>query len=317
MERVPDAYEQALMQAFTPRRQSLLALGLFAILTLLMTYPLVLHLGTHVRDHGDPLLNAWILAWNNRQTTRLDLGGWFEANIFHPQRDVLAYSEHLFPQALAALPVQILSGNPILAYNFVLLLSFLTSAFGMFLLARKLTGHFLGSVAAGFLFAFSPFMLFHLFHLQVITAGGIPLAFLFLLRFFESRRWKDILFFSLFFILQSLANGYYALYLVVMAGLFLLVMAFVRGRVREPRFWAQMSVFVLLAAVCLGPFIHRYDRVRSDRGLDRGIGGARLTSYLAAPPYNILYGRITSKYYVPERGLFPGAAAFVLAAAGA
>ncbi|OGD30342.1 MAG: hypothetical protein A2Y56_08985 [Candidatus Aminicenantes bacterium RBG_13_63_10] len=298
------------------RLQAYLALGLFLLLALLMTYPLVLHLGTHVRDHGDPLLNAWILAWNNRQMVRLDVGGWFEANIYHPYRNTLAYSEHLFPQALAALPVQLLSGNPILAYNVVLIFGFVTSAFGMFLLARRLTGHFLGSVAAGFIFAFSPFMIAHLFHLQVITAGGIPLVFLFLINFFDQGRWKDLFLFSLFFVLQSLANGYYALYLSIMAGLFILIMTLVRRKWREARFWSQMAVFALLAALCLGPFLYRYAQVKSLLGLQRGIGGARFTSYLATSPLNVIYGRVTSKFHIPEGELFPGAVVVLLAAAG-
>ncbi|MBN2198687.1 MAG: discoidin domain-containing protein [Candidatus Aminicenantes bacterium] len=305
------------MISFSPRRQSLLALGLFLFLTLLMTYPLVLHMGTHVRDRGDPLLNAWILAWNNRQTVRMDLDGWFEANIYHPHHDTLAFSEHLFPQAIAALPVQLLSGNPILAYNVVLMLGFLTSAFGMFLLARRLTGHFLGSLTAGFIYAFSPFMIAHLFQLQVVTAGGIPLVFLFLIRFFDHAKWKDLFLFSLFFILQSLANGYYALYLSVMTGLFLIIMIFVRGKWKEARFWSQMAVFVLSAAACLAPFLYRYARVDSVLGLERGISGARLTSYLATSPLNVLYGRLTARFHIPEGELFPGVVAVLLAAVGA
>jgi len=305
------------MPSFSPRRQSFLALGLFLLLTLLMTYPLVLHMGTHVRDHGDPLLNAWILAWNNRQTVRLDLGGWFEANIYHPHHDTLAYSEHLFPQGIAALPVRLLSGNPILAYNVVLLLGFVTSAFGMFLLARRLTGHFLGSASAGFIYAFSPFMIAHLFQLQVVTAGGIPLVFLFLIRLFDHGKWKDLFLFSLFFILQSLANGYYALYLSVMTGLFLLIMIFVRGKWKQARFWSQIAVFVLLAAACLGPFLYRYARVNSMLGLERGISGARLTSYLATSPLNVLYGRLTAKFHIPEGELFPGVVVVLLAVVGA
>ncbi len=35
----------------------------YVVLTVLLTYPLVLHLPTYVADTGDPLLNTWALAW--------------------------------------------------------------------------------------------------------------------------------------------------------------------------------------------------------------------------------------------------------------
>jgi hypothetical protein len=45
-------------------RRHLAVLVILAVITLVMTYPLVLHLGSSARDPGDPLLNAWILAWD-------------------------------------------------------------------------------------------------------------------------------------------------------------------------------------------------------------------------------------------------------------
>jgi hypothetical protein len=52
-----------------PRRRSclkvILAFCLFFSMTTLKTYPLILHLSTHIPDNpGDPLLNVWIMAWD-------------------------------------------------------------------------------------------------------------------------------------------------------------------------------------------------------------------------------------------------------------
>ncbi|HEX9902031.1 MAG TPA: discoidin domain-containing protein [Acidobacteriota bacterium] len=299
------------------RRHTLMVLGLFIILTLAMTYPLVLHLGSSVRDPGDPLLNTWILAWNNRQMAGFHLAGWFDANIYYPNQNTLAYSEHLFSQALVSLPVNLLTGNPILAYNLVLLFGFVTSGLGMYLLARRLSGHVLGSLAAGIIFAFSPFMMAHLPHLQVITAGGIPLTFLFLIRFFDSGRWKDLLLFTLFYVLQALANGYYALFLTILAGLFIMVMTVTGRKWREGRFWLQMAVFAVVALAALSPFLYHYAQVRNTLGLERGIGAyARATSFLATSPQNVFYGRLTNRFLQSEGELFPGVAAFILAMVG-
>jgi hypothetical protein len=183
-----------------PKRADLLVTALFLALTLIMTYPLALHLGSGVRDLGDPLLNSWILAWDVKQITRLAISGFFDANIFFPNHRTLAYSEHLFTEALVALPVRVLSENPILAHNFVLLFAFITSALGMYALATHLTRCRVCGFVAGLIYAFSHFMFSHFVHIQVVMAGGIPLTFLFLHRFFETSRTRYACLFAVFFL---------------------------------------------------------------------------------------------------------------------
>jgi hypothetical protein len=302
----------------TSLKRNAAVIGVFLLLTLLMTYPLILHMGTSVRDPGDPLLNAWILSWDIEQILHFNAAGFFEANIFYPQTKTLAYSEFLLPQALVALPAKLISGNPILGHNFALMFAFLTTGLGMYALARFLTGKTLASIAAGFIFAFSPFMISHLYQVQVLTAGGIPLAFLFLHKFFASDRLKDIMLFSLFFILQSLANGYYALYLVVFAGLYILIYAFVQKKYRSVHFWLRLALAAVVILICLGPFFYQYYSVQQEMGFSRDIQcPAGLTSYLATTSINNLYGRMTAPFMQTERALFPGVVPFILACIGA
>lgn len=296
------------------RKANLLALILFASLTLIMTYPTVFHMGTHVKDLGDPLLNTWIMAWNAKKILSLDVHDYFNANIFYPHKRTLAYSEHLFPQALAALPILLLSKNPIFAYNFVLLFSFLTSGFGMFLLARYLSKSTSGAFVAGIIYAFSPFMIAHLGHLQIITAGGIPLAFLFLHKFFKYESTRHLLLFTLFFLLQVLANGYYALYLSLFAGLYILLYIITENKYRDWRFWIRIAVFICVVLAVAGPFFRQYHLVRKEMGFVREIGmSANLTSFLATSPLNRIYGSLTLRFLKPEGELFPGFVAFMLA----
>ncbi|MGD8398442.1 MAG: hypothetical protein PVG11_06260, partial [Anaerolineae bacterium] len=74
------------------RQKTLSALFLFAILSLVLTYPLPLHLADAVEDRQDALLNVWITAWDGHQLVADPLH-LFEANIFHPYPRTLAYSE--------------------------------------------------------------------------------------------------------------------------------------------------------------------------------------------------------------------------------
>jgi hypothetical protein len=116
--------------------------GLYLAITLVMTWPLAQGLTRDVpSDLGDPILNMWILGWHAHQFQRLlagdfgVIGTYWDANIFHPHPLTLAYSEHLFPQALQAMPIYALTGNLILGYNLVFLSTFVLSGLGAYLRA--------------------------------------------------------------------------------------------------------------------------------------------------------------------------------------
>lgn len=291
---------------------------LFAVITVVATWPQVMHLGDSVRDPGDPLFNSWVLAWNARKLGRGEIADLFDANIFYPHRRTLAYSEHLFPQSLVAAPVIWASGNPVLAYNLILLLSFLSSGLAMFALARHLTGSTLPAILAGMIFAFCPFMFDHLSHVQVLGAAGIPLSFLFLDRFLEHRYRRDALLFAAVFTAQILANGYYALFLSLAVGVFLLIEMPRRRLLRDARVWRGLVLAGLLIGAAAAPFFRQYVLMKQDMGFTRWVmSDTTLGSYLAAPRINRLYGSLTAPLRAAEGQLFPGVTVMLLAAAGA
>ena len=95
----------------------------FLLAAVLTTYPLCLHLAEAVPgDIGDPLLNAWILAWD-AHALLADPLHLFDANIFFPEGNTLAYSEHLLGSALVGAPWMAASNNPLLMLNAIVLLS--------------------------------------------------------------------------------------------------------------------------------------------------------------------------------------------------
>lgn len=299
------------------KKANLISLILFTVLALFMTYPLIFNMGSAVKDVGDPLLNTWIIAWNVQKITTLDFPDIFNGNIFYPHKRTIAFSEFLLTQSLVALPILLASQNPIFAKNFVLLFSFITSGLGMYFLARYLTKNVLGGITAGIIYAFSPFMIDHLSHLQILTAGGMPLALLFLHKFFKSTHYKHLFLFALFFLLQTLANGYYGLYLSLFAGLYILFYLVLGKKFTDGRFWLKMTIFLIIVLTVLGPVILQYLTVRKEMGFIRGIGSySNLTSFLATSPQNRIYGDITSRFVRAEGQLFPGIFAFLLAIIG-
>lgn len=282
-----------------------------------MTYPLCRHMTTHVHEAGDTLLNTWIVARNVEKLAAGDLGNFFETTMFYPHRRTLAYSELLLTQSVIAIPVYVLSANPLLTYNVLFLLAFATSGLGMYFLAAHLTRHRPAAVVAGLIYAFSPFMFGQLTHLQSLTAGGIPLALLFLHRFLEHLRIRDVLLFTLFYILQVLACGYYAVFLSLFAGLFVAYYAIARRLVSRPRFWLCMALSGAIALLAIAPLFYPYIALRRETGFVRSIDvWATTRDLFKTAPFNRLYGKLTQDRWVNEALVFPGFVALVLAVFG-
>ncbi|MBU2516115.1 MAG: hypothetical protein KKB57_00910, partial [Proteobacteria bacterium] len=191
-----------------------LALALFAVyaaLALLWLSPLSLNLAGHLYDPGDSMINSWALAWDWRALTTAPLE-LFNANLFYPARNSLAFTEHLLVPALLAAPVLAASHNPILAHNLVLLLTFPLSGLGVYLLCRRLGAGFWAAALAGFFFAFCPYRTLQVSRLQIEAVMWAPYALLFLHRWLAGGAWRDLGGLLLFYVLQALSCGYWALY---------------------------------------------------------------------------------------------------------
>jgi hypothetical protein len=126
---------------------------------------------------GDPRLAIWILGWNNHVV--LDgAPSLFDANMFHPEPNALALTEHLFGISLFTLPVYAISRNPVLAYNIVWLLSFFLSALSIHVLVWRLLRDHTAALVAGLVYAFCFFKMQHGHaHLQIIWSFWIPLTY--------------------------------------------------------------------------------------------------------------------------------------------
>jgi hypothetical protein len=150
------------------------ALG-YSLITALLFRNLLPVLTTDLySDIGDPLLNCAVLAWNATHVPLTD--GWWNFPSFAPLSGVTAFTEHLLGAYPVASPVIWTTGNPVLAYNVVLLLCFPLNGIATFALVRELTGSAIAAFVAGLAFAFAPFHAEHLSHVQTLMAFGMPLA---------------------------------------------------------------------------------------------------------------------------------------------
>ena len=107
---------------------------------------------------------------------------------------------------------------PVLVHNLLLLGAIVSSAVGMFVLARHLTGSAGAGVVAGMVFAFVPYRFEHYMHMELQWTMWMPWAFWALHRTFETRSWKFGLLTGLFVSLQMLSSIYYGVFLAMLLG---------------------------------------------------------------------------------------------------
>jgi hypothetical protein len=294
------------------------ATALYALLTLVFTWPLARGIAHDIPgDYGDPLLNAWILAWGATHFGR----GWWNANIFSPQPLALAYSEHLAPQAASVLPVYWVSGNPILCYNLVWLATFVLSGLGMFLLARDLTGDPSVSVVAGLAYAFAPYRIASLPHLQVLSSAWMPFVLLGFRRYFATRSVRPLAIAAAAWLLQNLSCGYYLLFFTPVTTLYIVWELTTRRLWSNARVMASVAIACAAVVVATVPFLLPYLELRHLGFNPRSLTETRKFSadvyaYFTADPNLHVWGSVMRAWPKAEGALFPGFTIIVLAGAG-
>jgi hypothetical protein len=289
---------------------------LFAALTIILTWPQILQLGS-VPDNKDSYFNLWRLAWIAHQLPRSPLH-LFDANIFAPLPLTLAFSDAILLEGLLGAP-WLWAGIPVVyVSNLLVLGSFVACGLGAFLLVRELTADAASACVAGLIFAFAPYRFDHYYHLELLWAQWLPLTLWMLHRALKSGRTAHALWAGCFFALQGLSCIYYAVFFaIVLAGLVPVLVAAAPGPARK-RATASLLAGALLAAAILAPYMLPYRAARQVVG-DRDEGSIRVYSagpahYLAALPGSVIYGGITGPLGSPEKRLFMGFAAMGLAA---
>ena len=300
------------------KREYIVVVAVFAAAAVLLTLPLALNLKRLLpSDQSDTLLSAWIIAWD-ADRLRHGLRGLFDAPIFYPYRDTLVFSETLLGLGIPLAPVYWITGDPVLTYNLAFLLSFVVAAVGMYLLTRELTGSRAAAFAAGLYYAFGPFRMAQISHVQMMATGWIPIALWGLHRYFSTRRWRWLAVFAAAWILQTLSNMYVGYFIgvpivvVVADGLW-------RARGERLRMLLQLTCAAALVLAALAPVGAAYYRARTGyhhvRNTEEAVANsADLRSYMVGKnTIGVWRWLPTAVDLDPERELFPGifAAGFV------
>ena len=291
----------------------------YLALTLLFTYPLAWHLGTHHVGEagGDAKVYLWNYWWVKKALFELSTTP-FETNlIFHPIGIGLSLHTLAAAQGVVFAPLSEVVGTTAAA-NLVLVLTFLASALATYALARKIGANVGGAFLAGLVYAFCPYRLARLSgHYDLLGTEWIPLYVLLLVILIERSRASAGL--TILAGIVAAVCGYTALsYLVFLALVTLIVLMFHRKRFQElaPRIVVIASVVVVLMA----PLMLQMHRDLSAwsypayPGADRYV--ADVAAFVVPPPQSSLVPGRAFGSNLTEATVFPGYVLLVLAALG-
>lgn len=272
-------------------------------LTLWITWPLPVELTTSLPgDYGDPVFVSWAMGWVGGTLTQAlgnpgSLAGLWDANIFFPESQALAFSEHFIAQSVMVWPVYWATGNALLAYNLAFLASFVLTGLGTFLLARALTGSAAGAFAAALIASFNEYRLvYELAHLHVLSIHWFPFTLFALHRYFETDARRYLAYAAGSLIALNLSSIYYMAYCAPFVLIFALCEMVHWQRWRTPRTWLELWATAALVLLATAPSLLPYLEVQQRLGIVR------------APSEVIGYSATLDHYRIALPGMLPALA---------
>jgi hypothetical protein len=281
----------------------------FVGLTILMTWPWVLHLRDHSSDPGDPYLNSWIMWWDFFQTFHDPLH-LFHGNIYFPLKYSLAFSEHNYGIALLFFPLYAVGIRPLTVQGLATLLGFASSGYGAFRLGRTLTGSSGAAWVTGIAFAFVPYRFGQMPHVNYLFSGWIPLLLEALVLFLRERSRKRAAWLGVSFFMNGLSVIHWFVLTLIPLAATGLVLAFRHDAERDRAGLRRGALALGIAGIALLPFLIPYQRAAKLYGFTRTSDdamaySAHLKDWLSADAWNRTWRGLGAPP-ASERGLFPG-----------
>jgi hypothetical protein len=283
--------------------RDLLIFGLYALLTIAMTWPVTPRITTHIPGQGGDLWVHWWNLWWLKDSLLEGHTPFYTTCIFHPQGVPLVYHNFAWAHFLAWLPLQALVGA-IPAFDVIVLLMFALSGYTMFLLAREVTGSGWAGFVAGAIYAFWPYTQTHFDHPNFRAIPWFPLALLYLRRLLREGRRRDVVGLSLAIALVGLTRWQLLTVAAILLGWTLLTHWLTEPDVRR---WRRLLQVVLAGVVGLALLLPLLSPILSDllRGSppaevmidERTWGQTDLLAYVLPSRYHPLWGDAMWSWY--------------------
>ena len=265
-------------------RRTFLIIGLYTILALLLTYPLVTHFTTHVPGTDiwafDEYTFLWNIWWFRYSLLDLHTNPLFTDYIFYPLGiSLVLYTYNLF-NALVALPLQPFLNLATIS-NLTLIFAMVFSGYGTYLLVLHLLSHRPGpkeakdlahhcaAFLAGALYAFGSYRFVYaaLGHYDMVTTQWIPFYTLFMVKSVQEKGLRNAALAGIFATLALLSEMIFGVFLLFLTVIYLLF-------ARREMNWDLMKRLAILMAVVVVTYLPvGYPIVREFLGADYALPG--------------------------------------------
>lgn len=275
-------------------RRDGLVIALYAIATVVMTYPLVLHFDNRWLAYRD--IDTYTKLWDHWWFARTISTGQalnYTRDLFYPIGLDLTFHSISWTTTMLIWLLAPLMGN-LAAYNFNILVAVFTSAYAAYLLIRTLVKHPGAAWLGGLIYSFAPYHIAHTGgHPDLTQLAAIPLVILFFTRALTRSSVRSALVAAVMLGLVCFTG----LYLFEFAAI-TLVPAFIyaaldQKRWRALRFWVVLMVFGLASAILTSPRV--IPLLRSSNALSSVIE----EKYSAATMQTDLLSFVTPSHFNP------------------
>ena len=211
----------AFVKGVCRQRTAVLALLAYALLSAVMTWPLVARLGTLVPAGigNDVWTHQWTFWWVKRAITE-GHNPFCTDFIFYPQGVSLASHNVAWLDIAAWMPLQAIVGS-FAAYSLLFIAAFALNGFAMYLLARDWTQSQPAAFIGGLIYGFWPYTLSQYGHPNMILVCWVPLALLYLRRTLDSGQKRDAILAAIFLALIGVTRWQLLIMGGVVVGLYL------------------------------------------------------------------------------------------------
>ena len=263
-----------------------------AVVTFVFFWPIVTRISSY-SEGGDAMFNAWTIARDWHCILHQGCPNYADGNIYFPHKDSMLYSETQLSTGLLTLPLYFINQNPLFAYNIWTIFSFFLAGWFMYLLSKRLSkGNELVSILAGLIFAYAPFRMAAVFHLQNLSIMLLPLGALLIIKYMDTRLKRYLV--GLFVTMAILA--YASWYQIVFA---IFALGILTAGMWVTRMISLRKALVILAVMVLGmatsaPLAKEYTRFSKEQNATFKISD------------QVLYSSSVADYFIPHDGTLIG-----------
>jgi len=276
-------------------QRTVLVVLIYAALAIVMTWPIADQLGSAIPgSDGDAWVHLWTFNWI-KDALSSGQSPYYTNFLYYPEGTSLIFHNIAWVNIAIWLPLQALFDDGA-AYSLIFLAVLILNGFSTFLLAREETGSEPAAFTAGLVVAFWPYTLSNHNHPNLIFIAWIPLALLYLKRFFDRKQTRDAFIAALFVALVGLTRWQ----LLVMGG-FIIALYILYRILSDRTTWTPRTLGLLLAAGLLSllimtPLLAPVVIAQLNRDdpnelfVDEELGQTDLLAYLVPNSYHPLWG---------------------------